>query len=464
MPTSLWNRGFIALLITQFTVAFNDNVFRWLLIPIGKAYMPEGKDDIRFLGALFLIVPFLIWAPIAGYVTDRFSRRNTVIWCKAIELVLLAVAIGVICMGPTVEAESASASAKIWILLGLLFLLGTQSTFFSPSKYGLIPDLVPTTSISAANGLLVMLTMISIVSGQIVGGYVFFWTTIFEDTGQDIIVTGIPGGQHVWVTILALVGTATLGLCTSFFIPKLKAVDPKAKFPVIFFWQTCKDLAALFSYRALFWVALASAFFWGLAALAQNNIDKYATEYLMVQQQHVTLLTALLSIGIGIGSVLCGYLSGKRIELGLVPIGACLMGLFILILGFTPGYAEVLGQGKGSPLAFPYLFGAVFMLLAGLGAGLYDVPLASYIQTNSPLAQRGRMIAAYNFCTFAAMLLFSGLALVGANVFSKLGGGIASLMIWIGTGLFTLTVGATLACVYAVPLKEFVRRCFSSHK
>ena len=458
MPSSLWNRGFIALLITQFTVAFNDNVFRWLLVPIGKAYLPDGKDDIRFLGALFIIVPFLIWAPIAGYVTDRFSRRNTVIWCKIIEFVLLAVAVGVLCTGPTVSPESAGTPSKIWILLGLLFLLGTQSTFFSPSKYGLIPDLVPTTSISAANGLIVMLTMLAIVSGQVVGGYVFFWTTIFEDTGNKIIATGIPGGQHVWVTILALVGTAMLGLFTSFFIPKFKAVDPKAKFPVFFFWQTCKDLAALFSHRALFWVAIASAFFWGLAALAQNNIDKYATEYLMVQQQHVTLLTAILSLGIGVGSVWCGYLSGKRIELGLVPLGACLMGLFILVLGFTPGYSTVVGDGYGSPLAAPYLFGAVFMLLAGLGAGLYDVPLASYIQKNSPPVQRGRMIAAYNFCTFAAMLLFAGLGLIGAVVFKQLGGGIASLMIWIATGLMTLTVAAVLFYLFRAPFMIFFFR------
>ncbi|MDR1962768.1 MAG: hypothetical protein LBQ50_03210, partial [Planctomycetaceae bacterium] len=73
-PQSIWNKGFIALLITQFTVAFNDNAFRWLLVPIGKEY--ANGDLIRFLGGAFLIVPFLIWTSIAGYVTDRFSRRN----------------------------------------------------------------------------------------------------------------------------------------------------------------------------------------------------------------------------------------------------------------------------------------------------------------------------------------------------------------------------------------------------
>jgi len=463
MPKSLWNRGFIALLITQFTVAFNDNVFRWLLVFIGIAYAKTTgeADGIRFLGAFFLIIPFLLWASIAGYLTDRFSRRHTVIWCKAIELVLLAIGIAIICCGPTV-ADVGGMPITVYFLLGVLFLLGTQSTVFSPSKYGLIPDLVPEESISAANGMMVMLTMIAIVSGTVVGGYVFYWTTLFHDvlnpaTGLiDEVARDIPGGHNIWVTVLVIVGAAAIGLVSSFFLPKMNAVDPKAKFPVFFFWQTCKDIATLFSYRALFWVAIASAFFWGLAALAQNNIAKYGTEFLMVMPQNVTPLVAILTIGIGIGAVLCGYLSGKRIELGLVPIGAFFMGLFILILGFTPGHAEPIGVGKGSPLDTPYIFGAIVMLLTGLGAGLYDVPLAAYIQKNSPESQRGRMIAAYNFCTFFAMLVFTGLGLVGAVLFAKMGLN-ASLMIWIATGLLTLAVSATLAYLYATPLKIFLK-------
>jgi acyl-[acyl-carrier-protein]-phospholipid O-acyltransferase/long-chain-fatty-acid--[acyl-carrier-protein] ligase len=484
MPKSLWNRGFIALLITQFTVAFNDNAFRWLLVPIGKEYANE--DNIRLLGGAFLIVPFILWASIAGFVTDRFSRRNTVIWCKAIELVLLAIAVGVVCLGPTVspigvwdgiDADGNPASGnimapggtmKITLLLGILFLLGSQAAFFSPSKYGLIPDIVPEKSISAANGIMMMLTMLAIVSGMIVGGYVFAWTTLFDTAVnaagiEDKVAVGIPGGNNVWITALVLVGMAGIGLLSSFFIPKMNAVDPKAKFPKNPVWQTGKDLAALFSYRALFWVAIASAFFWGLGALAQNNIDKYATEYLMVSQEYVTPLAALLTLGIGIGAAFCGYLSGKRIEMGLVPIGAFFMGLFILILGFTPGYETEVGKGFGLEHSYtPYIFGAIIMFLAGLGAGLYDIPLAAYIQKNSPREQRGRMIAAYNFCTFSAMLIFTGLGWFGAKIFSTWGGGYASLIIWIATGLITLAVSATLAYVYAVPLKEFVRRCFFS--
>jgi acyl-[acyl-carrier-protein]-phospholipid O-acyltransferase/long-chain-fatty-acid--[acyl-carrier-protein] ligase len=358
MPKSLWNRGFIALLITQFTVAFNDNAFRWLIVPIGKAY--ADGDFIRTLGAFFLLVPFLLWASIAGFVTDRFSRRNVMIWSKTIEMLLLAAAVGVIMFGPAVSGEPVQGTFSMpWsiiCLLVILFLIGSQAAFFSPSKYGTIPDLVPTEKLSAANGLVSMLTMVACVSGQVIGGYLFAWTTLFHDVPRvsadvvDKVVLGVPGGNHIWVTALCLVGVSAIGVVSSFFIPKMKPVDATAKFPVNFLHQTGKDIAFLFSYRKLFWIAAASAFFWGLAALTQNNIDKFATEYLMVQQQYVTPLLAILLIGIGIGAVFCGWISGRRIELGIVPFGLCGMGVFVLLLGFTPGYGEVVGAGMGDPM------------------------------------------------------------------------------------------------------------------
>ncbi|MDR2345903.1 MAG: MFS transporter [Planctomycetaceae bacterium] len=452
-PRSLWNKGFIALLITQFTVAFNDNAFRWLLVPIGKEY--ANDDLIRFLGGAFLIVPFLLWTSIAGYVTDRFSRRNVIICCKLVEMLLLFVAIGVICLGPAIGVKSSyeTMPVKVIILLGIMFLLGSQAAFFSPSKYGTIPDLVPETSISAANGIVSMLTMLAGVSGQVLGGYIFFWTTIYDNN----LPTGIPGGERVWITAIILLGAAMIGLLSSFFIPKMKAAAPDAKFPSNPFLQTGRDLAALFSHRKLFIVSIAAAFFWGLAALAQNNIDKFATEFLMVQQQHITVLVAVLTIGIGIGAVLCGLFSGKRIELGLVPIGALGMGLFIFILGFTPSYATEVKAGYGPPLALPYLFATGMMLLAGLWAGLYDIPLAAYIQEKSPITQRGRMIAAYNFMTFSAMLLFIGLGLVSAKFFEMFCEH-PSLIIWIVIGVITIIVSIILANWFKAPLIIFTCR------
>ncbi|MDR2171919.1 MAG: MFS transporter [Planctomycetaceae bacterium] len=451
-PHSLLNRGFIALLITQFTVAFNDNAFRWLLVPIGKCY--ADNDMIRLLGGVFLLVPFLLWTSIAGYVTDHFSRRKVMIWCKIVEFILLLVAIFIITTGPAADNYAGNSfPPKIIFLLVILFLLGSQSAFFSPSKYSVIPDLVPETKLSAANGFVAMLTMIACVLGQVVGGYVYFWTTKFDKVTSDgitnINVTGIPGSENIWITALVLLGIALIGLAASAFVPRLKAAAPDAKFPQNPFAQTCRDLKTLFSYKKLFWIAIASAFFWGLAALATNNIDKFATEYLKVQQQYVTILIAVLSIGIGFGALVCGFLSGKKIELGFVPFGAIGMGVIIFILGLTPGYKQLIGDGMGNPLDTPYLFATIMMLITGLFAGFYDVPLAAYIQQNSPQEKRGRMIAAYNFLSFATMIACLIFGMVGVILFNSLQkinvvDYDPSLLLWMSIGLFTVFVGVVL--------------------
>lgn len=445
---TVWNRGFVALLITQFTVALNDNIFRWLIIPIGKAY--ADSDLVRTLGSAFLVIPFLIWTSIAGYITDRYSRRSVMIWCKAVELILLAVAVFVLCMGPEVDPFASEkggifSTAKIPLLLLILFLLGSQSTFFSPSKYGSIPDLVPENKLSEANGLISMTTMIACVLGMILGGYIFAWTTIKELVGGESLPSGIPGGVNWWVSALFLLGTAAVGFVASFFIPKLKAVAPEAVFPKNLFKQTGLDLAFLFSYRNIFWASIASAFFWGLASFAMLNIDKFAADQVRVEQQYISLLVAILSIGIGVGSVLCGIWSRGRIELGLVPVGAFGIAFFLLVLGLTPA-------GNGTPCSFSFYFSAVVLFLVGTTAGLYDIPLSAYIQHHAPEEKRGRIVAAYNFCNFSSMLLFTGYFFICAKIFSAIDLYPSSLLLWIITGILVFIVFGLLVYHLFIPL------------
>ena len=454
--TSCWTPGFIALLVTQFTVAMNDNVFRWLIIPIGKHYMTteRGEDMIRLFGAAFLLIPFILFVSVAGYVTDRYSRRSVMIWCKFLEMVLLSSAVLAICFLPI----SLGPTLKVSILLGLLFLLGTQAAFFSPSKYGVIPDLVPQNQISYANGILAMTTMIAIVSGQILGGYLFAWTTLFGES-RDILLSE-PGAASWSLTMFVLVGIALTGFVAAFFIPKLKPVAPDMKFPVNIFKESYLNIRLLISYRSLFWVAIASSFFWGMAALSQTNIDKYACDYLMVPQENVTPLVAILSLGIAGGSLLAGWLSKGRIELGIVPIGAFGIGLFAIVLGFTPAMPENITHNMGTMKSGSYIFGSFGLLLIGLFAGLYDVPLSAYLQKESPVDKRGRIIAAYNFFSFSFMLAFSGLNFALAYIFGLFDAtrAAASLWIWISVGLLVLAGFLVMSRALLFPMIVFLIR------
>ena len=396
-PKTLWNRGFIALLITQFLVAMNDNIFRWFIIPVGNACVgwdgEENRKLILMIGGATMFLPFLLFASPAGYCTDRFSRRRVMIVAKAVEIVAVLLGFVVIYM------------QSVPGMLAVLALLSTQSAFFSPSKYGSIPDLVPHDKLATANGLIAMSTMIAVIAGTVIGSQIGMLTTVLTETKEAIVGTG--GTVRPWLWMGTLLGVAIVGFISSLFITRLDAVDPKARFPWNFPLQTCRDIRTLFSYRSLCIAALASAFFWGLAAIAQQNIDIYSKYILHVSDDFKSYLIAILSLGIGFGSIFAGLVSRRRIELGLVPIGAFGIAICAIILSFTP-VSTAIGS-SASMLSHGFLFAVVFMTLLGFFAGMYDIPMASYIQESSPKEIRGRILAAVNFFSFSFMFLFASL-------------------------------------------------------
>ncbi len=460
----LWTKGFVALLITQFMVALNDNIFRWLIIPIGKCAIgwSDRPDAIRTIGSLAFLLPFLLLATYAGYVCDRFNRRSVLIWCKVAEVIVM------------ILGACAIVSQSVPFMLVTLFLMASQSAFFSPAKYGSLPNLVPEERISEANGFVSMTTMVACIGGQVLGGVLFVLTTL----SPEAPVEGSGGMNNWFIWASVLIGVAIAGLISSFFIPSIQAADPKAKFPLNPFSQTFKDLRFLFQKRFIFWIALASSFFWGLGALAQVNIDKFATEYLHVRQDYAMALLVALSLGLALGALLAGKLSRGRIELGLVPIGAVLIVVFCVVLSFTPGVVVPEGLKVASPYAFGFIFGALGLLGLGLSAGMYDIPLLATLQTKSPPESRGRILAAYNFYSFAAMAIFSVVqGLLAAPPFLNKGqaiadesadavvqtatvqtatAGLSASQIWLVCGLVSLPVLYFATRAFFIPL---VRIC-----
>ncbi len=425
----LWTKGFIALLVTQFLVALNDNIFRWLIIPIGKCAIgwSDKPDQIRMIGSLAFVLPFMFLASYAGYVCDRFNRRNVLIWCKVAELIVM------------IFGTAAILSKSVPFMLLTLFLMASQSTFFSPAKYGSLPNIVDAKRISEANGYFSMTTMIACIAGTGIGGLLFVLTTL----NHEAPIEGTGGMYHWWIWAATIIGVAIVGLISSFFIPSIKPADPTAKFPLNPFSQTCKDLFFLFKQRFLFWIAMASSFFWGFGALAQVNIDKFATEYLHVSQGYVAVLLISLSFGLALGAVLAGRLSRGGIELRLVPVGAFLIVTFCAVLYFTPYVAIPEGKAVASPTSFGFLFGAAGLFLLGISAGLFDVPLLATLQMKSPIEYRCRILAAYNFCSFAAMATCSVVQGFLAAPPIHIEGrelGLSANQIWLFCGILSLPV------------------------
>jgi acyl-[acyl-carrier-protein]-phospholipid O-acyltransferase/long-chain-fatty-acid--[acyl-carrier-protein] ligase len=368
---------FLALVATQFFVALNDNMFRWLVVPIGSELL-NSREMAVSLGSACFILPFLVCAAPAGYLADRFSKRTVMVVCKIAEIAIIAGGMAAILLG------------NVYLMFVVLFLLGGQAAIFITSKLGAIPELVRRDKIASANGIINMASMAAIIIGSLAGGI------LYDRTG--------PVGTNDWgISASALLGVAVLGWIASLWIGHLPSANPQRPFPRNPAEQTVRDMRSLYAQRPLFLAALGSSYFWALGMLSQVNIYLFANEVLFVpQQRDVGILLGVLTIGIGGGAVLAGTLSRGKIELGLVPFGAAGLAITSILLAFVPGGTEA------DPSVAGYYWSCFWLLAMGLTAGLYDLPLQAFLQDRSPSQSRGSIMAAYNFMAFGAMLAASG--------------------------------------------------------
>ena len=367
---SLKGASFLGLLATQFLGALNDNIFRWLAVPIGKYYAgQENAATVLSAGLACFVLPYILLAGPAGYLADRFSKRSVIVACKFAEIVILALGLAAI------------SSGNVYFLFAVVALLGCQSALFGPAKMASLPEMLHPTKLSSANGLMGMVTVAAIVLGSLLGNYLFHWT-------------GPDGRTHLWISGLVLISTAVVGTATSFLIRRAPAASPQAKLPWNPLGHALRDLAVLARNRSLATAAVGSAFFWSLASLAQLNVDSYGILELGLEQHEIGPLLAVMALGVGFGSLLAGWLSAGKIELGIVPCGAAGIALGALGLAATSNsYAATL----------------IGLFCMGAGAGMFDVPLQTYLQARSPITSRGAVLAATNFLTFSGSLACAGL-------------------------------------------------------
>jgi acyl-[acyl-carrier-protein]-phospholipid O-acyltransferase/long-chain-fatty-acid--[acyl-carrier-protein] ligase len=401
---------FIGLLLTQFLGATNDSVLRWLVIGLGKQYDNYDHSTILAIGSACLVVPYLLLAAPAGYLADRFSKREVIIKCKLAEIAIMALAIVAILYG------------KVAIMFFVVALIGSQAALFGPSKLGSIPEMLRSNKISSANGLIGLTTVVATVVGAVVGNWL-------------AVATGVRGQEKWWLSAAVLVGIAVAGWIASLFIMPLKAADPLRVFPRDMAAQTVRDLKTLAHDRALLRVALGIMFFWTFAMLAQLNIDQFATEGSeAIKQTQVSLLLGSLVVGVGLGSVLAGLWSGGKVELGILPLGAGGLTIFAFLLYSVEG---VLVDPQGA-YTVSYIGACLCLLMLGISAGLFDVPLAAYMQDRSPPEHRGSILAASNFLTFGGMLVAA--AVFWALRSPRVGIELSSRQIFFLCGLATVPV------------------------
>ncbi|HVJ86700.1 MAG TPA: acyl-[ACP]--phospholipid O-acyltransferase [Caulifigura sp.] len=380
---SVRSSSFIGLALTQFLGAFNDNMFRWLAVPIGQRTMDPTQALV--LGGVLFTLPYLLLAPLSGSLADRLRKRTVIVWCKVAEIVL--VGLGVV----------AIATSQLWLLFALVFLLGAQSALFGPAKFGSLPEILAPESLSKGNGILGLATVTASALG-LVAGYKIYGVI------EPALNAG-PTLSSLWLPAAVLIGTAVLGTLTSLLVQTPAAANPQARIAWNPVMETVPALRVLFRDVRLLRCALGIGFFWMLASLAQLNIDPFGKEGLHLAKEDVGVLMAVLVAGLGVGSVLAGIWSQGKVELGLVPLGAfgislSALGVFVASRFVTPG-SDVTSQPG---------FYAVCAMLFSLGgfAAMFDIPLEAYLQHRSDDSNRGTVLAGSNFVSFSLILVSCG--------------------------------------------------------
>ncbi len=400
--------------MTQFLGALNDNVFRWLLVFFLINML--GDDKVAAVtsktGAVF-VIPFLIFTPFAGVVADRFSKRNIIVITKFAELALMVLGL---------FAFYSGLERGIYIVL---FMMCSQSAFFGPCKYGIIPELVKQDQISRANSFLEGMTYLAIVIG-----------TAFAPWLADLLEPNFTLASVSCVVI------AIAGLLTSFRIGKTQPMSTGETLAEQFsVKEASRIVKTIKSDKYLLMTVIASAYFMLLGGFAQINMIPFGMEvcgYTYIKSGYLFLIAA---VGIGIGSWLAGKLSGRSVEFGIVPMGAVGMAVMSIGLGLM-GYLTDPGN-----IAMSTIF--VMILVFGVSCGLFIVPIHAFIQMRAPDAIRGKVVAASNFLGWIGILIASGMIGLFCD---KLG--VPSSTMFLALGLLTLV----LAVATVIILPDFLVR------
>ena len=381
----LQKKRFGPFFLTQFLGAFNDNVFKnSLLILIAFRVAAEDSNMLVNLSAGLFILPFFLFSATAGQLADKYEKSQLIRWIKIAEILIMAGAvIALLC--DSLEA-----------LVGLLFLMGIQSAFFGPVKYGILPQHLKEEELVGGNGLVEMGTFLAILIGTILGG----------------VLIGM-GDVGVRLVSIVLIVTAGLGYLASRQIPMGPPSDPRLEIN----WNPLSETWKIFQFtrrnRTVFLSILGISWFWFYGALLLAQLPNYAKVTLGGNEQVVTLLLALFSVGVGIGSMLCERLCASKVEIGLVPFGSIGMTLFGIDLYFSQ--PELVGSSLLGALEFARSAGswrvAVDLVGFGIFGGFYIVPLYALIQQRSKRSHLSRVVAGNNVLNALFMVAASLLAI-----------------------------------------------------
>jgi acyl-[acyl-carrier-protein]-phospholipid O-acyltransferase/long-chain-fatty-acid--[acyl-carrier-protein] ligase len=360
-------RGFWALIVTQFQGAFSDNVVKNLVVFVAlfgtSMTLAEKNSYGESMTALFAL-PFILFSMAGGFLADRFSKRTVMLGVKIFELFIMSLVF-----------------AGLWywnknLLLASVFLMGTHSAIFGPSKYGSLPELLPEKKLSWGNGILELGTNMAIILGI---------------EAAALMSNYFHGRQ--WLSGVILIALAVFGFFSSLGVTKIPAANPQKKFNPNFPAEIWRQVRAIRGDRPLWLSLCGNTYFSFLGMLLLLNLFFYGWETLQVTELRIGLLSVALAMGIGLGSTVAGYLSGGKIEYGLVPLGAFGLSIFSALLARS-----------SAGLYESY----ILLALLGFAGGFFIVPICALLQHRPSRENKGQVQATANWWSFVGVFLASG--------------------------------------------------------
>jgi len=365
--------AFWGMTFTQFFGAFNDNLFKMLLLLLCVDYAESvgGKvGTYQVCAQITFALPFVLFSGISGYLSDRTSKRKIVILCKVGEIAVMVA--GLI-------ALRAPGIAALYVVM---FLMSTQSAFFGPAKYGILPEMLRDSDLPPANGVVQLTTFLAIIFGGALAGYMKEW---FD--------------PDIWLISAACVVVAVAGTLTSLLLRRTPVARPGLPFNNEMMWINVEMRALLKQDRTLLMALLMSSLFWFLGGSVQQIVTAYGKRQLALGDAGTSELFVATSLGIGIGCAIAGSISKNRVNFGLVRLGAWgIIVSFVMLAGIGANLLPV----PRVPASYVALF------VQGLFCGLFIVPIQVFLQVRPPAEKKGQMIGTMNLTNWIGILFSAG--------------------------------------------------------
>lgn len=373
---SLWSDiSFWGMSVTQFLGAFNDNLFKQLILLLAtptKQAIEAGENakDLQAEAMIIFAAAFLLFSGFAGCLADKISKRTVIVASKIAEIfVMLAGLVGFYYFD----------LFGLGGLMFILFFMGLQSAFFGPSKYGILPEMLRSKDLPLANGIIQMMTFLAIIFGLALAGIL-------------IQVMGVK----IWYVSIVCVAIAVLGTLTALPIRRVAIADPNLKLGWSSFGVPKPIRKLLMEDRPLLMALIVCSVFWLVGGIVQQTVNALGKTQLGLEEGPTSIMQACIGLGIAVGCVLGGLLSRGANNVRVVKVGAIGTVVCLLILALPGGEnRHLLGFAGSVP---------VLVLLGGF-TGMFIVPIQVVLQLRPPGEEKGRMIAAMNQCTWVGIIL-----------------------------------------------------------